>query len=230
MGVFDDIIAYASSLKPTGGGPSSSAAMFFQSLPKKGTAPPPGPAPIVTSAYDDAARRITDTTAGSRFTRTPIHIMSTPGRGRSEIDGQTVGQYSKDPSNMSIYLGDNPTWRDMQNAIHHEDVHATLAPIDSNYGSTTMNSDLMYAHPPSGSTYPTGPFDLLGDFHGSGRRGDPLREIPAYMSAYKENQMEWVSPAMASEWLQRYVTSLPPATGRQIQRISDSNKASQDVR
>lgn len=194
-----------------------------------------------SSVYDDAVKAIQTgdpsvafndpTTVFSRFTKTPMTILGHNPYTRKMSANKSVGLYHPDRKNAEVILPpQNPTWADLQGTIHHEDTHAAL---DQAGKSMADFADNLFTQRTDPSAIGMGPHPItfmLDAFDDSRRMGNAYSELPAYMTAYKPGEIQGITPEMAADWLQRYISSLPSNAGKTVSRISESNKAAQRVK
>ncbi len=191
----------------------------------------PSIAPYVPGVYDEAANNINEPRmAQSRFTRTPITIERKSSANSIVGDPNNVistGVYRPDNNQINVQLPQSkPSWSDMQNTIHHEDIHALLHSIKRDRSilppeMLRIPSNEMRSGVKGIDTF------LPENFGMSDRAGNLNAEIPAYMGAYQQGQIPKVTPEMSKDWIQRYIQSLPSIVGNQYRRINESNEAAQ---
>ncbi len=165
--------------------------------------------------------------AESRFTQTPISIGPPPDTiNRESVTGvynrpwtgtgpqqPTIQIYQ--PAQAAGQPAQPASWEDINRAIHHEDIHAA---IGGNRG--TLYPPLV--NPGTGDRS-----SVMAAWEQSNRIGDPLRELPAYMGAYKPGDLQGVTPEMASAWISKYADQLKPEMKEKLMRIASSGQSIQ---
>ena len=199
----------------------------------------------ITNPYDEAVQRITNTIAGSRFTKTPINIKNNQkiwqplvdalktmgGSTQSPISTQpsvspiaeSEGEYSKG-NGISVELPPNPTYKDFANTLHHEDIHALLdktgnSPPDMNGGKFINQIKSLFLINSLANTDK--------NFANSNRVGNRDAELPAYMGSFQQGQIPGVTQDDSNKYIQLMHYILPSQVSQNYQRIVDSVRASQ---
>ena len=191
------------------------------------------------SVWDKAARAILETQAQSRFTRSPITIKNPSLKIAAlakalEADGIGVGtptiDNSGEPPTGAYYPsgkievtahGPNPSYAELQNVIHHEDIHALLekAGIDSSkVPSTPWYQNLVYLNPID---------KAIHSFYAGKRAGSLTDELPAYVGAFDPKQMPEFTEGDRQRFLTQFKTILPDKVAQTFQRLLNSYQASQ---
>ncbi len=194
---------------------------------------------------DQAVRNITNTTAQSRFTRTPIRINNTdqtvasllnslkefnPTINQTPSEGASTGTYTPSNQNIDVSLyGNNPSYKDFAGTLHHEDIHALLdksgntAPkVDiTNAPILDQLKELFYYRTPEQATQA---------FNKGNRSGDIKEELPAYVGAYKPNELPGMDEAARQRYLNLLRNNLPENGRQSLTRIINSYDASQKVK
>lgn len=192
---------------------------------------------MADNPYDAFVRALMSTEAQSRFTRTPVKIKNldlvskriaqlTGGKLQNAIkEHEAEGSYSPEINQIRVQLfGQNPNYRDLANAIHHEDIHALLRnepipiPSESDYSSIPNFFSAMLNQP-----Y----INASNAFLRGSRGGNLDRELPAYVGAYKSDQLPGFTPEQASQYVNLIMKNMKPEIASKYKRIVDSYLASQ---
>lgn len=157
--------------------------------------------------------------ANSRFTRTPITFDRLFSGGDSE--GRYYDRARGDPS-IHVDVPNAPDLANLQNAIHHEDIHALLDAA----GAKDKPLDQQLLRIPSKTQGGLEQF-LPENWGMSKRAGSMANELPSYLGAYSEGTIKGITPESAASWITRYAAGLPEGTRNTLSRIQSSNDASQ---
>ncbi len=64
-------------------------------------------------------------------------------------------------------------------------------------------------------------------FRRSNRAGDPVQEVPAYMSIFKPGEVNGVAESDAEDYVKRLLPNLDTSTADKLQRVRKMHKAVQ---
>lgn len=192
---------------------------------------------MADNPYDAVVQALMSTEAMSRFTKTPIKIKNfdklamniaklTGGKVQRPIsEHEAEGSFSPTDNLIRIQLyGQNPSYKDLSNAIHHEDIHALLKdqptpiPSDSDYSSISNFLGAMFNQP-----Y----INVRDAFLRGKRAGNLDQELPAYVGAYNSEQLPSLTPEQASQYVRLIMKNMKPEIASKYQRIVNSYIASQ---
>jgi hypothetical protein len=155
----------------------------------------------------------------SRFTQTPIWIQPESRKGLEVTGGYSGPGPAGLESAIHIYPPTSGTsYRELAAAIHHEDIHALLdqiAHLSSAFGYIPRSVD------------PALEQQALEALKRGHRGGIGWREAPAYIGAYRAQEMPGFSEAQRQQWIEQFSRSLDPKAAAIWKRIIDSYEASQ---
>lgn len=164
--------------------------------------------------------------AYNRWTKGPVAIskQKTNTPDFREVTG-LLSKRALGPQRMSATATGNPNWKEMQHTLAHEAIHKVVGdnrgmiPIGDAVLPEPSQFEEMAGYPPH--TQEKDIWDM------SQRQGDPDREIPAYMSAYKPGELLGVKPEDAEEYVSRLIPKMTPKSANTLQRIRATHKAVQ---
>lgn len=137
--------------------------------------------------------------AQGRWTKTPIKInnvytlldkLKALGFGMAKVTGETketTGSYQ--PGQISIELGKDATFKDLNGTALHEQIHDLLNSSDQ---GSALNG--LY-------------FDLINKYYKSKRAGSFNDEMPAYMGAFKPGEIKDVSMDQRNSYIKDLLNS-----------------------
>lgn len=145
--------------------------------------------------------------AMGRFTKTPIYIDKDNMGINDEVTG---GYYSRPNPKIVVRPTASSSFGEEGRVLAHEQIHALL----DKYGNPVPNT-------------PNTPL-IRNLFNESDRAGNPDREIPAYMGAYKEGQVDFVTPQDRQDFVQKYIEGLPKPAQDVFNKIMKSARAANE--
>ena len=164
---------------------------------------PPEPSPGMSELISQSAG-LRQPQAMGRFTKTPIYID----KDNMGINDESTGYYYNKPSAKIILRPTaSSSFGENERVLAHEQIHALL----DKYGNPVPNT-------------PNTPL-IRSLFNESDRAGNPDREIPAYMGAYKEGQVDFVTPQDRQDFVQKYIEGLPKPAQDVFNKIMKSARA-----
>lgn len=167
---------------------------------------PPEPSPGMSELIGQSAG-LRQPQAMGRFTKTPIYID----KDNMGINDESTGYYYNKPSAKIILRPTaSSSFGENERVLAHEQIHALL----DKYGNPVPNT-------------PNTPL-IRNLFNESDRAGNPDREIPAYMGAYKEGQVDFVTPQDRQDFVQKYIEGLPKPAQDVFNKIMKSARAANE--
>ena len=153
-----------------------------------------------------------EASAQSRFTKTPISIRRVEFPPREEQVAGDYGSTKTPPYTTNVYVSSRATPKDLQQVLHHEDVHAALDPARTGYDyGNPVNLDPR----------------ITNLYENASRAGVNADEMPAYLSTYNPREIPGISPQDVQQWNQKFQQTLPNPIMQLLQRIIASHQASQ---
>ncbi len=158
--------------------------------------------PVTLGSYGD-----------TRFTKTPVLFSNTSDSPSEVTGGTTMGL---DPMIKVDTPKTGASYKDLNNTIHHEDIHAMM----EKFGLGDIPFQTLWKSDPEFTK------TLLRLWGKSRRAGDVSSELPAYMGAFNPKLINAPTDTK-NEYLQNLEGRLPPAMQELFQRIMSSHEASQ---
>lgn len=187
------------------------------------------PDPLITD--------LRSTKAWSRHTHTPINITTLAdfikGMPQEEVAAEqgyrtrngkdTHGVFYPETNQIDVIVPPGATPLQLKRTIAHEAIHSALQGLDRN------TLDNFYSGRPTPKTILGAPAqDPFFSFIQSGRGGDMLQEVPAYLGAFEPGYMKDLTLEDAGAWMKQMLKYLPKDRAPIVKKISDSYKAARE--